>query len=118
MMEILDLTMKEDRICTMKLAFKGDALEMVIADLKFDGNRLAVDIAVPNGRAKQLFEDEIYDFLYRFKKNRYVISSLNIHTEQVTQAIRESTSPMKNIKEKWLRVMNPENSPRQLDVFA
>jgi len=118
MMEILNLTMNEDRIRTMKLAFKGDALEMVIADLKFDGNHLAVDIVVPDARIKQLFEDEIYDFLYRFKKNRYIVSSLDIHTGAVVQSAKENSSQMKNIKEKWLKIMNPEIVSGKLDVFA
>jgi len=110
--------MREDKIYTMKLAFSGDTLKMVTADLKFDGNHLAVDITVPNGRAKQLFEDEIYDFLYRFKKNKFVISSLNIHTEAAIQIAKETKTPVKSVKEKWLRVINPESLSGHLDVFA
>ena len=74
--------MRDDRICTMKLAFRCVNLEMVIMDLRFEGNRLAVDISVANEHIRHLFEDEIYDFLYHFKKNQFVISSLNIHVDE------------------------------------
>ena len=77
--------MQDEKIRTMKLAFRCTGLEMVIMDLHFDGNRLAVDVSVANDRIRHLFEEEFYDFLYRFKKNNYIISSLNIHVgEEVT----------------------------------
>ncbi len=103
--------MREDRIYTMKLAFRCVNLEMVIMDLRFDGNRLSVDISVANDRIRHLFEDEIYDFLYHFKKNRYIISSLNIHVD-------EEERPCSDLKEKWLRAMYPETRGCRLDAFA
>ena len=48
MMEILDIAMQDEKIRTMKLAFRCTGLEMVIMDLHFDGNRLAVDVSVAN----------------------------------------------------------------------
>lgn len=104
--------MRDDRLCAMKLAFRCENLEMVIMDLRFDGNRLAVDISVANERIRHLFEDEIYDFLYHFKKNRFIISSLNIHVAE------ERPSAVSELKEKWLKVMYPETSSCQLDAFA
>ena len=118
MMEILDVAMREDRIYTMKLAFRCVSLDMVIMDLRFDGNRLAVDISVADEHIRHLFEDEIYDFLYHFKKNNFVISSLNIHVDEEEKPSPEHYSLASELKEKWLRVMYPETGSCQLDAFA
>ena len=92
MMEILDIAMQDEKIRTMKLAFRCTGLEMVIMDLHFDGNRLAVDVSVANDRIRHLFEEEFYDFLYRFKKNNYIISSLNIHVGEEEKSCTEHHS--------------------------
>ena len=118
MMEILDLAMRDDKIHTMKLAFRCKNLEMVIMDLQFDGNRLAVDVSVANEHIRHLFEDEFYDFLYRFKKNDYIISSLNIHVGEEEEPCPEHPSVTSELKEKWLKVMYPETSSGLLDAFA
>ena len=118
MMEILDIAMRDDKIHTMKLAFRCTGLEMVIMDLHFDGNRLAVDVSVANEHIRHLFEDEFYDFLYRFKKNDYIISSLNIHVGEEEEPCPEHPSVTSELKEKWLKVMYPETSSGLLDAFA
>ena len=118
MMEILDIAMRDEKIHTMKLAFRCKNLEMVIMDLHFDGNRLAVDVSVENERIRHLFEDEFYDFLYRFKKNNYIISSLNIHVGEPAESCPESVSATSDQKEKWLKVMYPETGSGLLDAFA
>ena len=118
MMEILDMSTRGDRICTMKLAFRCVSLDVVMMDLCFEGNRLAVDISVANDRIRHLFEDEIYDFLYHFKKNRFIISSLDIHVEGDEKPLPEHSSAASELKEKWLRVMYPETTGCQLDAFA
>ena len=118
MMEILDIAMREDKIYTMKLAFRCTTLEMVIMNLHFDGNRLAVDVSVANEHVRHLFEDEFYDFLYRFKKNHFIISSLKIHVGEEEKLQVEQSSADSDIKEKWLKVMYPRSSSRLLDAFA
>ena len=118
MMEILDIAMQDEKIRTMKLAFRCTGLEMVIMDLHFDGNRLAVDVSVANEHIRHLFEDEFYDFLYRFKKNDYIISSLNIHVGEEEEPCPEHPSVTSELKEKWLKVMYPETSSGLLDAFA
>ncbi len=110
--------MREDKIYTMKLAFRCTTLEMVIMNLHFDGNRLAVDVSVANEHVRHLFEDEFYDFLYRFKKNHFIISSLKIHVGEEEKIQVEQTSADSDIKEKWLKVMYPRSSSRLLDAFA
>ena len=117
MMEILDIAMRDEKIYTMKLAFRCTNLEMVIIDLHFDGNRLAVDVSVANEYIRHLFEDEFYDFLYRFKKNNYTISSLNIHVGK-EETFSEQPSVTSELKEKWLKVMYPETCSGLLDAFA
>ena len=117
-MEILDMSTRGDRICTMKLAFRCVNLQMVIMNLCFDGNRLAVDISVADEHIRHLFEDEIYDFLYHFKKNNFIISSLNIHVDGVEKSSQEHASAASDLKEKWLKVMYPERVSCQLDAFA
>ena len=118
MMEILDIAMQDEKIRTMKLAFRCTGLEMVIMDLRFEGNRLAVDISVANEHIRHLFEDEIYDFLYHFKKNQFVISSLNIHVDEDEKPCQEHSSLAADLKEKWHRIMYPETCGCQLDAFA
>lgn len=118
MMEILDIAMKDDKICTMKLAFRCKSLDVVIMDLHFDGNRLAVDVSVGNEHIRHLFEDEFYDFLYRFKKNHFIISSLRIHVGEEHKLSEPSLAAVSDIKEKWLKVMNPQGSFRLLDALA
>lgn len=118
MMEILDLTLRNERIYTMKLAFRSESLEMVMMDLRFDGNRLNADISVPNEQIRCLFEDEIYDFLYRFKKNSYIISSLNIHVEQEETPVATPVSRTSELREKWLKAMEPRTGTCHLDAFA
>lgn len=118
MMEILDIAMQDEKIRTMKLAFRCTGLEVVIMDLHFDGNRLAVDVSVANDRIRHLFEEEFYDFLYRFKKNNYIISSLNIHVGEEEKSCAEHHSAASDLKEKWLRVMYPETGSALLDAFA
>ena len=118
MMEILDIAMRDEKIYTMKLAFRCTNLEMVIMNLRFDGNRLAVDVSVANEHIRHLFEDEFYDFLYRFKKNHFIISSLNIHVGEEEKPQIEQSSAGSDIKEKWLKVMYPNSSSRLLDAFA
>ena len=117
-MEILDIAMREDKIYTMKLAFRCTTLEMVIMNLRFDGNRLAVDVSVANEHIRHLFEDEFYDFLYRFKKNHFIISSLKIHVGEEEKPQVEQPSAVSDAKEKWLEVMYPRSSSRLLDAFA
>ncbi|MBO7516703.1 MAG: hypothetical protein J6T61_03050 [Spirochaetia bacterium] len=118
MMEILDIAMRDEKIYTMKLAFRCTTLEMVIMDLRFDGNRLAVDVSVADEHIRHLFEDEFYDFLYRFKKNNYIISSLNIHVSGEEEPSSGQPSVASDLKEKWLKVMYPETSSGLLDAFA
>ena len=118
MMEILDIAMRADKIYTMKLAFRCTNLDMVIMDLRFDGNRLAVDVSVANDHIRHLFEEEFYDFLYRFKKNHFIISSLNIHVGEEEKPQIEQSSAGSDVKEKWLKVMYPDSSSRLLDAFA
>ncbi|MBR5672492.1 MAG: hypothetical protein IKX02_03535 [Spirochaetales bacterium] len=118
MMEILDIAMRDEKIHTMKLAFRCTNLEMVIMDLKFDGNRLAVDVSVANEHIRHLFEEEFYDFLYRFKKNNYTISSLNIHVGEDEKPCPQQPSAASDLKEKWLKVMYPETGSGLLDAFA
>ena len=118
MMEILDIAVQNEKIHTMKLAFRCTDLEIVIMDLNFDGNRLAVDISVANDRIRHLFEEEFYDFLYHFKKNNYIISSLNIHVGEEEKTCSEHHSVASDLKEKWLKVMYPETSSGLLDAFA
>lgn len=110
--------MQDEKIRTMKLAFRCTDLEIVIMDLNFDGNRLAVDVSVANDRIRHLFEEEFYDFLYRFKKNNYIISSLNIHVGGEEEPSSGQPSVTSDLKEKWLRVMYPESSSGLLDAFA
>ena len=110
--------MQDEKIRTMKLAFRCTDLEMVIMDLHFDGNRLAVDISVANDRIRHLFEEEFYDFLYRFKKNNYIISSLNIHVGEGEKSSEDHHSTASDLKEKWLKVMYPETCSGLLDAFA
>ena len=118
MMEILDITIREEKICTMKLAFRCKSLDVVIMDLHFDGNRLAVDVSVADERIRHLFEDEFYDFLYRFKKNNFIISSLRIHVGEDPKPTQVHPSAASDIKEKWLKVMYPQDGSRLLDALA
>ena len=118
MMEILDIAMRADKIYTMKLAFRCTNLEMVIMDLRFDGNRLAVDVSVADEHIRRLFEEEFYDFLYRFKKNHFIISSLSIHVGDGEEPRTEPSSAGSDVKEKWLKVMYPNSGSRLLDAFA
>ena len=118
MMEILDIAMRDEKIYTMKLAFRCKDLEMVIMDLHFDGNRLTVDVSVKDERVRHLFEEEFYDFLYRFKKNNFTISSLNIHVGEAEEPCQDHSSVTSDLKEKWLKVMYPETSSGLLDAFA
>ncbi len=118
MMEILDIAMREDRIYTMKLAFRCTSLDMVIMDLRFDGNRLAVDVSVSNEHIRHLFEDEFYDFLYHFKKNHFIISSLRIHVGEVEKPAEAHSSAASDLKEKWLKVMYPQTGSRLLDALV
>ena len=118
MMEILDLTRQDDSACTMRLAFRCDTLDTVTVELRFYSGRLDVDISVANDRIRHLFEDEIYDFLYRFKRNRYTISSLNIHLDRDDSFIPVASSCISDLKEKWLKAMNPHIGECRLDAFA
>ena len=110
--------MRDERISTMKLAFRCTNLETVIMELHFDKNRVAIDIYVSDEATQHLFEDEFYDFLYRFKKNQYVISALNIHVGEESKLCPEQSSDVSDLKEKWLKVMYPKTSSSQLDAFA
>jgi hypothetical protein len=118
MMEILDIAMRDEKIYTMKLAFRCKSLDVVIMDLRFDGNRLAVDVSVADEHIRHLFEDEFYDFLYRFKKNHFIISSLKIHVGEETKPAFEPSTAASDIKEKWLKVMHPHTGSRLLDALA
>lgn len=109
--------MRGDKIYTMKLAFRCDALEMVM-DLHFDGNCLAVDVSVENDKVRHIFEEEFYDFLYHFKKNHYTISSLNVHVGEEEKAQPLHNSAALDLKEKWNKIMYPQSCSRVLDTFA
>ncbi|MBO7430001.1 MAG: hypothetical protein J6U56_03175 [Spirochaetia bacterium] len=117
-MEILDIAMQGDKIYTMKLAFRCTGLDVVIVDLRFDGNRLAVDVSVANEHIRHLFEEEFYDFLYRFKKNHFIISSLNIYVGEEEMPRVERPAAVSDVKEKWLKAMDPCTGSRLLDAFA